>query len=124
MTVRDAYADTARVTRYYDLLLRGGTRRRIPELAGNCREDHLLEESPIPGTDGPVLPSTVTTACHGADAVPVDREDSWPPESFGRALASRVEGSRSVSYDGAGHVPMEETPEASTAHAAAFLSET
>ena len=43
---------------------------------------------------------------------------------LGRALASRVEHSQFLTYDGVGHVPMEEAPEASAAAAVAFLSET
>lgn len=140
MVLRDAYGDTARltdevVTRYYDLLLRSGNRRAMTELAGNYREDHFPEDPPIPDTDGPVLPSTCDpspSVLDGYDisevAVPTlfqwGREDRWLPESFGRALASRVENSQFLAYDGVGHVPMEEAPEASAADAAVFLSET
>jgi len=140
MILRDAYGDTTKltdevVTRYYDLLLRSGNRRAMAELAGNYREDHFPDEQPIPETDGPVLPSTCDPSPsvldgHDISAVAVPTlfqwggADTWLPESFGRALASRVEDSQFVTYDGVGHAPMEETPGPSAADAAAFLSET
>jgi pimeloyl-ACP methyl ester carboxylesterase len=139
MILRDAYGDPTAVTeevvtRYYDLLLRSGNRRAVTELAGNYREDHFPDEQPIPETDGPVLPSTCDPSPSVLDGYDISEvtvptlfqwgsEDTWLPESFGHALASRVENSQFVSYDGVGHVPMEEAPEASAADAAAFLSE-
>jgi pimeloyl-ACP methyl ester carboxylesterase len=140
MILRDAYGDTSKVTeglvsRYYDLLLRSGNRRAVIELAGNYRDDHFPESPPIPETEGPVLPSTCDpspSVLDGYDISDVDvptlfqwgTEDTWLPESFGRDLAAQVEGSQFVTYDGVGHVPMEEAPEATAADAATFLSET
>lgn len=112
-----------------------GPRESSHTVAGNYREDHFPEDPPVPDTDGFVLPSTCDLSPSVLDGYDISevtvptlfqwgREDSWLPESFGRALASRVEHSQFVTDDGVGHVPMEEAPEASAADAAAFLSET
>jgi len=140
MILRDAYGDSTTatdevVTRYYDLLLYSGNRRAMTDLADNFREDHFPDRQPMPGAGGPVLPSMCDPSpglLDGYDisdvAVPTlfqwGAEDSWLPESFGRTLASRVEDSQFVTYDGVGHIPIEEAPEQSAADAAAFLSET
>jgi pimeloyl-ACP methyl ester carboxylesterase len=140
MLLRDAYGDTSKltdevVTRYYDLLLRSGNRRAVTQLAGNYREDHFPDEQPIPETEGPVLPSTCDpspSVLDGYDISDVDvptlfqwgSEDTWLTESFGRSLAARVDDSRFVTYEGVGHVPMEEAPGSSAADVASFLSET
>jgi len=137
MLLRDAYGDTtevseALVTRYYDLLLHSGNRRAVMELAGNYREDHFPDEPPVPGTDRLALPSTYDpspSVLDGYDitevAVPAlfqwGDEDTWLPESFGRDLAAGVTDSRFVTYEGVGHIPMEEAPEATAADVAAFL---
>lgn len=140
MLLRDAYGDPSKVTadvvtRYYDLLLHSGNRRAVTELAGNYRDDHFPAKQPIPETDGPVLPSTCDPSpavLDGYDISDVEvptlfqwgAEDTWLPVSFGRSLAARVPDSKFVTYDGVGHVPMEEAPESSAADAAAFLAET
>ena len=139
MVLRDAYGDSSKVTddlvnRYYDLLLRTGNRRALLELASNYRHDHFPEQSsPIRETEGPVLPST----CEPSPSIMDDHEmtdidvptlfqwgseDTWLPESFGRDLASRVPDSEFLTYEGIGHVPMEEAPEQTADDVAAFLS--
>jgi len=140
MLLRDAYGDRSKVTprlvrRYYDLLLRRGNRRAVIELASNYREDHFPESRPLPTPGGAVLPSTCDPAPSVLDGYDISEvsvptlfqwgaEDTWLPEPFGRDLAERVKGSRFVTYDGVGHVPMEETPGRTAADVAAFLRET
>jgi len=48
-------------------------------------------------------------------------EDTWLPTDFGRELASKLEHGRFVTYDGVGHVPMEEAPGATAPDAAEFI---
>jgi pimeloyl-ACP methyl ester carboxylesterase len=140
MILRDAYGDPANVTealvaRYYDMLLRSGNRRAVMDLAGNYRDDHFPEAQPIPDTEGPVLPSTCDPrprVLDGYDIADVEvptlfqwgAEDTWLPPSFGRELAARVPDHEFLTYDGVGHVPMEEAPGRTAADAAAFLRRT
>jgi len=137
MLLRDAYGDTAKVTenlvtRYYDLLLHSGNRRAVMDLASNYREDHFPPERPVPGTDRVALPSTYDpspSVLDGYDIADVSvptlfqwgSEDTWLPESFGRDLAAHVPDSQFVTYEGVGHVPMEESPESTATDVAAFL---
>ena len=138
--LRDAYGDPSKLTddtvsRYYDLLLRSGNRGAVVALADNYRDDHFPDERPIPETDGPVLPSTCDPSPGVLDGYDISEvsvptlfqwgaEDTWLPESFGRTLSARVANSRFVTYDGVGHVPMEESPGPSATDVAAFLRET
>lgn len=139
LALRDAYADTSKVTRdlvnrYHDLVLRSGNRRAVMELARNYREDNMDdEEQEIINTRTPVLPSAydATPAVYDSYdisdvAVPTlfqwGTEDTWLPVSFGRELAENVSDSEFITYDGVGHIPMEEAPELTAADAAAFLS--
>lgn len=138
--LRDAYGDRSKLTadlvqRYYDLLLRRGNRRAVIELASNYREDHFPEARSFPAPGGAVLPSTCDPSPGVLDGYDISElsvptlfqwgtEDTWLPTSLGRDLVDRVEGSRFVTYDGAGHVPMEEAPGRTAADTAAFLRNT
>jgi len=139
LIVRDAYGDPSKVTprivrRYHDLLLRPGNRRAVIEIARNYRRTHHdddtdhVREPPIP-----FLPSAYDTSPVVLDeyrmadiSVPTlfqwGGEDEWLTVSFGRELADRVQESTFVTYQGVGHVPMEESPTATASDAAAFLS--
>ena len=135
--LRDAYGDPSRLTkerviRYHDLLLHSGNRGAVIELAANYREDHFPRARPIPDTAGPTLPSACEPSPNVLDKydigdvdVPVlfqwGSEDTWLPEQFGRELATNVEHSKFVTYDGVGHVPMEESPELTAADAVTFV---
>jgi len=137
MILRDAYGDTSKVTeglvgRYYDLLLRSGNRRAVMQLASNYREDHFTGDDPIQDTTGPVLPSTCKGRPEVLDGYSLEdvsvptlfmwgTEDGWLAPDFGRELAAKVEGSRFVTYEGVGHVPMEEAPAETVADLAEFL---
>jgi pimeloyl-ACP methyl ester carboxylesterase len=138
LIVRDAYGDTSKITpalvrRYHDLLLRTGNRRAVIEIAKNYAQTHYgddfdaVTEPPLP-----FLPSAYDTSPVVLDeyqmadiAVPTlfqwGSEDEWLPVSFGRNLADRVSGSTFITYDGVGHVPMEESPSVTASDAAAFL---
>ena len=140
LIIRDAYGDESKVTpelvrRYHDLLLRTGNRRSVVEIARNYAEDHPgTEDDDVYGTRIPSLPSTYTPSPHIVDhydieAVPVPTlfqwgsEDEWLPLSFGKQLASRIPDSNFITYDGVGHLPMEETPGPTARDADRFLIE-
>jgi pimeloyl-ACP methyl ester carboxylesterase len=48
--------------------------------------------------------------------------DRWIPPSFAQRFAGAIRGARLVTYPDAGHVPMEELPEATATDAEAFLA--
>jgi pimeloyl-ACP methyl ester carboxylesterase len=48
--------------------------------------------------------------------------DLWIPPSFAQRFAAAIRGARLVTYPEAGHVPMEELPEATATDAEAFLA--
>ena len=135
----DAYYDNAMVTndlvrRYHDLLLHSGNRRAVAEIAENYMTDHFDEERYDLINGGlPGLPSAARDPSPrvwdrydiSEVAVPTlfqwGTEDTWLPVSFGRELAESVSDSEFLTYDGVGHVPMEEAPEPTAADAAAFV---
>lgn len=139
MLLWDAYGDPSKVTgdlvtRYHDLILRRGNRRAVIELANNYQEEFLDDHEPRFQVGTPALPSTTDSSPAVYDGYDVSDvraptlfqwgdEDRWLPVSFGRELAARVSDHRFVTYDGVGHVPMEEAPAPTAADAAAFLLE-
>lgn len=139
LMLKDAYGDPSLVTddlvrRYHDLLLRDGNRRAVIEIAKNYRKDH--------GTDGsfdvlpvrtPSLPSNQNPSPNAYDGydisdveVPIlfqwGSEDEWLPVSFGQQLADSTPDHTFLTYDGVGHIPMEETPVPTAADVSAFLT--
>lgn len=141
LIIRDAYGDESKITselvrRYHDLLLRTGNRRSVLEIARNYATDHPGGEADdVYGTRIPSLPSTYAPASHTVDdydiadvSVPTllqwGSEDEWLPMSFGRELADKTPDSVFQSYEGVGHIPMEETPSQTAEDAAAFLRAT
>jgi pimeloyl-ACP methyl ester carboxylesterase len=140
LIVRDAYGDESKVTaelvrRYHDLLLRTGNRRSVLEIARNYAEDHPGGEADdVYGTRIPSLPSTYTPSPdivddYNIEAVSVPTlfqwgsQDEWLPLSFGKSLASRIPDSHFITYDGIGHIPMEEAPGPTAQDADRFLLE-
>lgn len=142
MTIRllllDAYGDTSKVTgnlvaRYHNLLMHTGNRRAVIEIAQNYKEQHYDDEN----HDGlefrtPKFPSAydpTAEAWDGYDISDVDvptlfqwgSDDSWLHVSFGKDLASQVTDSRFLTYEGVGHIPMEESPVDTATDAAEFI---
>ena len=137
LLLRDAYGDPAKLTddvltRYHDLLLRRGNRAAVLELVRRYEQDHYDSERHDRGRRVLTPPSVGTPRPevwdeHDIDDVPVPAlfqwgtADSWLPTDFGRELASRIDDSRFVTYEGVGHVPMEEAPAETVADAAEFI---
>lgn len=140
LILKDAYGDpslvtTALVRRYHDLVLGAGNRRAVIEIARNYREDHVtIEDSGLFGVQTPTLPSNhdhelSPNVQDGYDigdvSVPTlflwGTEDEWLPVSFGRELAAAAPESTFISYDGVGHIPMEEAPVSTATDAKQFL---
>jgi len=139
MIVRDAYGDASKVTpavvrRYHDLLLRPGNRGAVIEIAENYQRSHHddevdhVHEPPIP-----MLPSAYDTSPVVMDEYDISgvsvptlfmwgSEDEWLPLSFGQELAKMVPGSTFITYEGVGHIPMEEAPASTAADATQFLA--
>jgi len=144
MTIRmlllDAYGDTSKVTndmvaRYHDLLMNKGNRRAVIEIARNYKEHHYDDGS----NDGfdirtPTFPSAYDPTAEAWDGYDISQvtvptlfqwgsEDTWLHVKFGEKLASKVPDSRFLTYEGVGHVPMEEKPTETAPDAAAFIRE-
>jgi pimeloyl-ACP methyl ester carboxylesterase len=140
LIVRDAYGDESKVTpalvrRYHDLLLRPGNRRSVLEIARNYAADHPGGEVDDPYASRlPSLPSSYDPSPHIMDdydiaavSVPTlfqwGSEDEWLTLPFGKQLADRIPGSHFLTYDGIGHIPMEESPTPTARDADRFLRE-
>jgi pimeloyl-ACP methyl ester carboxylesterase len=138
LVIRDAYGDESKVTpelvrRYHDLLLRPGNRRSVLEIARNYAADHPGGEVDDPYESRlPSLPSTYDPSPNIMDDYDIEAvsaptlfqwgsEDEWLPMSFGRELAEKTPNAVFQSYEGVGHIPMEETPTQTAQDAAAFL---
>ncbi|WP_336326900.1 alpha/beta fold hydrolase [Halovenus sp. HT40] len=142
LILKDAYGDPSKVTpelvrRYHDLLLRSGNRRAVIEIARNYQREHddshngweLLDVRPPALPSSPDLHPNVQDDYSIADvSVPTlfqwGSEDEWLPMSFGRELADETPDAVFQSYEGIGHIPMEEAPTQTAADAAAFLRAT
>jgi pimeloyl-ACP methyl ester carboxylesterase len=110
--VEEVYGDRSRVTealvdRYYELTRHEGNR------------EALLDR--LTGPADPPLDDRLAEL-----RVPVLLEwggrDRWIPPSFAQRFAGAIRGARLVTYLDAGHVPMEELPEATATDAEAFLA--
>lgn len=108
--VKSAYADDSLVTddlveRYYDLLRREGNREAIVKRLRDPAESRADE---IPEIDVPTL-------------VMWGNEDTWITPEHADRFVEDIPGAELVTYDGVGHVPMEEAPETSASDAADYL---
>lgn len=108
--LRDAYGDPGKlsradVRRYHDLLRRAGNRRAVLSLL----------RAASPAEVDPAEVSCPTLVQWG-------EQDSWLPLSLGRKLAGEIGDARLRTYDGVGHIPMEEAPAATAADALDFLT--
>jgi pimeloyl-ACP methyl ester carboxylesterase len=142
LILKDAYGDPSNVTpdlvrRYHDLLLRSGNRSAVIEIARNYQREHdnndssweLLNVRPPALPSDPDIHPNVQDDYDIADvSVPTlfqwGSEDEWLTMSFGRELADSTPNSVFQSYEGIGHIPMEEAPKQTAADAAAFLAAT
>lgn len=110
--VESAYADDSLVTdevveRYYDLLRREGNREAIARRMKTLPESR---EDEIPEIDVPTL-------------VMWGEEDTWIPLEHGEMFADDIPDAELVTYEGVGHVPMEEVPGETVPDVAEFLEE-
>lgn len=138
LIIRDAYGDESKVTpalvrRYHDLLLRPGNRRSVLEVARNYAADHPGGEIDDPyGSRLPYLPSSYDPSPHILDTYDIEAvsvptlfqwgsEDEWLSLAFGKKLAERIPDSHFLTYDGIGHIPMEEAPIPTARDADRFL---
>lgn len=108
--LQDAYGnpsnlESADVRRYHDLLRRSGNRQAVLSLL----------RSASPGEADPAEVSCPTLVQWG-------ERDTWLPLSLGQQLAGEIPDARLRTYDGVGHIPMEEAPAATAADAADFLT--
>ncbi|HSO39461.1 MAG TPA: alpha/beta fold hydrolase [Labilithrix sp.] len=110
--VAEVYGEPSRVTealvdRYYDLLRREGNRQatidRFTDLSDPDLDDRLGE------IHAPVL-------------LEWGERDAWIPLPFAHRFQAAIAGSRLVTYSDAGHVPMEELPDATAEDADRFLA--
>ena len=107
--LRDAYGDPsklgrAQVRRYHDLLRRSGNRRAVLSLIRDA----------VPGRAEPQEVACPTLVQWG-------ERDTWLPPALGRSLAEEIPDARLRTYEGVGHIPMEEAPAATVQDARAFL---
>lgn len=137
LLLNDAYGDTSHVTtdlvtRYHDLLMASGNRRAVIEIARNYRADHYDEGTGGLGLRTPRFPSAYNPSSQAWDNYDISDvtvptlfqwgcEDEWLHVEFGRELASPVPDDTFLTYDGVGHVPMEESPAETARDAAQFI---
>lgn len=125
LILRDGYGDPAKVTpqlvrRYHDLLLRTGNRRAVIELARSARENGAAvsangDEPPQTGAQPDPSEVSVPTLVQWGS------EDDWLPVGYGRRLADAIPDATFRTYEGVGHVPMEEAPGVTSREAVLFL---
>ncbi|MFN7142210.1 MAG: alpha/beta fold hydrolase [Myxococcota bacterium] len=112
-TMSEVYADPARipdaaVDRAYALLLREGNRRAFVDRMNQRSDDRTAE---LPHLSVPTL-------------LLWGEEDRWiPADPHAERFRDAIPGARLVTFPDAGHVPMEEAPEATAAEALRFLRE-
>jgi Predicted hydrolases or acyltransferases (alpha/beta hydrolase superfamily) len=113
-SVRDMYGDSsrvpeARVDRYYDLARRAGNRDACLELvrrgADPVHRHGELADLPVP-----------TLVLWG-------EEDDWIPPWVADEFAARIPDVEVITYEAAGHTPMEELPDWTAADVCRFLDE-
>lgn len=111
--VREVYGDPgrvdeARIDRYCDLTRAEGNRTALVDRLTGSRDPDL--DARLGELRAPVL-------------LLWGERDRWIPLSFGQRFQAGIAGARLVTYADAGHVPMEELPEATAGDADRFLSE-
>jgi len=117
-SLREVYADPERITpeqitRYYHLLRRSGNRqgfltRNQGAFDGRPVLPALPEATPINDSEIPML-------------IIWGEQDTWIPVSVGHRLHQQFPNSELVIFEDAGHVPMEEIPQATAYETRKFL---
>lgn len=116
LLVKQVYGDSSKVTagtidRYYRLLLREGNRVNLFDILDRI---HDLEDAAVTNLlkfiEAPVL-------------IMWGEEDAWIPLELAYRFAEDLPGAGLITYEGAGHIPMEELPERTAADARNFLME-
>jgi pimeloyl-ACP methyl ester carboxylesterase len=112
-SVRNVYGDPDKVgeqliDRYFELTLREGNRRALVERMRQAPGGEL--EGRVADVRSPTL-------------ILWGGEDRLIPPAVGRRLAEQIRGSRILMFEGLGHVPQEEDPEATVAPVREFLGQ-
>jgi pimeloyl-ACP methyl ester carboxylesterase len=110
--VQDVYGDPNRVTealvdRYYDLTLAAGNRRALVDR--------------LTGPADPDLDARLGEI-HAPTLILWGDRDRWIPVAFAARFQTGIRGAKVIQYPDAGHVPMEELPDKTSADADAFLN--
>jgi pimeloyl-ACP methyl ester carboxylesterase len=115
MNVREVYGDPTRITeatydRYFELLMRSGNRDAMVDIF------HVLKQrSEDPHLGDGINKITVPTQ------VMWGGKDAWIPPEFAARWQRDVPAAEVITYDDAGHVPMEEIPQRTVADAMRFM---
>ena len=112
--VRDVYGTKSRVTdetidRYYNLMMYNGNRKESVKFLQEVKEQITTES---PGVKTIKIPTLIMWG----------KLDAWIPISVMERFKKDIPHARSIVYDDAGHIPMEEIPEITARDADAFLS--
>jgi pimeloyl-ACP methyl ester carboxylesterase len=99
--------DEALVDRYHDLTRAEGNRQALVDRLSGARDPDLDER--LADVRAPTL-------------ILWGERDRWVPPSFARRFEAGIAGAKLITYADAGHVPMEEIPEATAGDADRFLS--
>lgn len=113
--VHEAYGDQTKVSdelvkRYHDLTLRPGNRKGLVNVFRTMKE-----QSQNPGLGDRVKEIRTPTLLMWGE------EDKWVPLSTMERFREDLPGAQVITYEGVGHLPMEELPVQSARDAAAFL---
>lgn len=112
---RQVYGDKTKVTleiqkRYFDFAMREGNKRAYVDIFAEIRR---LNNTPGMGKEIPNIKVKTLVMWGTKDEwIPIDQFDRWKKD---------LPQARFIAYEGAGHVPMEEIPEKTSADAMDFL---
>lgn len=113
--VYQVYGDKSKVTpavveRYYDFAMREGNKRSYVDVFAEIRRQNDSPDlsNAIPNISVPTLVMWGT-------------KDEWIPFTYFESWRRDLPSARFIAYEGAGHVPMEELPEKTSADAKRFL---
>ncbi len=114
--VHQVYGDGKKITaetvnRYYRLLLREDNREVLFTVLDKIEERKNGEAEPL--LRGITLPTLIMWG----------EKDSWIPLELAHRFEQDISGARLITYEGAGHIPMEEIPEITARDAREFLLE-
>ena len=109
-TLNEVYGDASRVTdetieRYHQLMLREGNRTAVVSVLASLGH---LDSSGIKQIKIPTL-------------ILWGENDAWIPLEHAQNFADEIEGAKLITYQGIGHIPMEEIPQQTAQDAKEFL---